>query len=74
MKGIRSADATIRWIMALVRYCRFAASRMAPAVTIFWPACRPFLTSSHWLEVKKGLQAGQKIVTAGAILLAANLQ
>jgi cobalt-zinc-cadmium efflux system membrane fusion protein len=30
--------------------------------------------SSQWLEVKKGLQAGQKIVTAGAILLAANLQ
>jgi cobalt-zinc-cadmium efflux system membrane fusion protein len=30
--------------------------------------------SSQWLEVKKGLQAGQKIVTAGAILLAANLE
>jgi cobalt-zinc-cadmium efflux system membrane fusion protein len=30
--------------------------------------------SSQWLEVKHGLQAGQKIVTAGAILLAANLE
>jgi cobalt-zinc-cadmium efflux system membrane fusion protein len=30
--------------------------------------------SSQWLEVRKGLQAGQKIVTAGAILLAANLE
>jgi multidrug efflux pump subunit AcrA (membrane-fusion protein) len=30
--------------------------------------------SSQWLEVKKGLQTGQKIVTAGAILLAANLE
>ncbi len=30
--------------------------------------------SSHWLEVKKGLSAGQKVVTAGAILLAANLE
>lgn len=30
--------------------------------------------SSQWLEVKKGLEAGQKIVTAGAILLAANLE
>jgi cobalt-zinc-cadmium efflux system membrane fusion protein len=30
--------------------------------------------SSQWLEVKKGLQSGQKIVTAGAILLAANLE
>jgi membrane fusion protein, heavy metal efflux system len=30
--------------------------------------------SSQWLEVKKGLLAGQKIVTAGAILLAANLE
>jgi cobalt-zinc-cadmium efflux system membrane fusion protein len=30
--------------------------------------------SSQWLEVKKGLQPGQKIVTAGAILLAANLE
>ncbi len=30
--------------------------------------------SSQWLEVKKGLQAGEKIVTAGAILLAANLE
>jgi cobalt-zinc-cadmium efflux system membrane fusion protein len=30
--------------------------------------------SSQWLEVKKGLDAGQKIVTAGAILLAANLE
>jgi cobalt-zinc-cadmium efflux system membrane fusion protein len=30
--------------------------------------------SSQWLEVKKGLTAGQKIVTAGAILLAANLE
>jgi cobalt-zinc-cadmium efflux system membrane fusion protein len=30
--------------------------------------------SSEWLEVKKGLQVGQKIVTAGAILLAANLE
>ena len=30
--------------------------------------------SSKWLEVKHGLSAGQKIVTAGAILLAANLQ
>lgn len=30
--------------------------------------------SSPWLEVKHGLAAGDKIVTAGAILLAANLQ
>jgi membrane fusion protein, heavy metal efflux system len=30
--------------------------------------------SSQWLEVKKGLDVGQKIVTAGAILLAANLE
>jgi membrane fusion protein, heavy metal efflux system len=29
--------------------------------------------SSPWLEVKHGLEAGQKIVTNGAILLAANL-
>jgi len=29
--------------------------------------------SSPWLEVKHGLDAGQKIVTSGAILLAANL-
>ena len=30
--------------------------------------------SSPWLEVKHGLAAGDKVVTAGAILLAANLQ
>jgi len=30
--------------------------------------------SSPWLEVKHGLDAGQKIVTNGAILLAANLE
>ena len=30
--------------------------------------------SSPWLEVKHGLEAGQKIVVNGAILLAANLQ
>ncbi len=30
--------------------------------------------SSQWLEVKKGLQAGEKIVVGGAILLAANLE